>query len=169
MKTFLILLLWCSAGLCALRVEAAGPATGPAWIRDFAAGQRQARAERKELFVLLTGHGWCYNCELLDREVFQKPEFARHVSPDFVLVEIDFTYGESEQEKQRERVDRQLQKRFLSPGVPVVLLLDREGVPYAYAVDGYERGTGPQKILKQIDAARGHGRGATKSSPRLRN
>ena len=155
MKSFLLLLLWCSAGLCTLRVEAAGPAAGPAWIRDFAAGQRKARAEGKELFVLLTGHGWCYNCELLDREVFQKPEFVRHVSPDFVLVEIDFTYGESEQEKQRERVDRELQKRFLSPGVPVVLLLDREGVPYAYAVDGYDRGTGPQKILKQIDDARG--------------
>ncbi|HEX4073179.1 MAG TPA: thioredoxin family protein [Planctomycetaceae bacterium] len=154
MKQFLLLLLWFSAALCTLRVEAAGPAAGPPWIRDFAAGQRKARAEGKELFVLLTGHGWCYNCELLDREVFQKPEFVRHVSPDFVLIEIDFTYGESQQEKQRERVDRQLQKRFLAPGVPVVLLLDREGVPYAYAVDGYDRGTGPQKILKQIDAAR---------------
>ena len=91
------------------------------------------------------------------------------MSPDFVLVEVDFTYGESQQERQRERVDRQLQKRFLSPGVPVVLLLDREGVPYAYAVDGYERGTEPQKILKQIDAARAARAGATKSSPRLRN
>jgi thioredoxin-related protein len=154
MKKLLLLFLWCSVGLCALRVEAAGPDAGPAWIRDFAAGQRKASAEGKELFVLLTGHGWCYNCELLDREVFQKPEFARHVSPDFVLVEIDFTYGDSEQEKQRERVDRELQKRFLAPGVPVVLLLDRVGVPYAYAVDGYKRETGPQMILKQIDAAR---------------
>jgi thioredoxin-related protein len=154
MKKLLLLLLGCFAGLCALRVEAAAPATGPAWIRDFAAGQRKARAERKELFVLLTGHGWCHACELLDREVFQKPEFVQHVSPDFVLVELDFTYGESAQEKQRERVNRQLAKRFLASGVPVVLLLDREGVPYAYAVDGYESETGPQKILKQIDAAR---------------
>ena len=48
--------------------------------------------------MLLTGHGWCSSCELLDREVLQKPEFVREVSPNFVWVEFDFTFGDSEKE-----------------------------------------------------------------------
>ena len=110
-------------------------------------------AEGKDLFVLLTGHGWCSSCEFLDREVLQKPEFVREVSPNFVWVELDFTFGDSEK-KARERVLRELQKRFLAPGVPLVVLLDREGMPYAYAVDGYDAGTGPQRILARVKACR---------------
>jgi thioredoxin-related protein len=84
------------AALPAHAVVAAAPHSGPAWIRDFAEAQRRARAEGKDLFVLLTGHGWCYSCELLDRQVLQKPEFVREVSPNFVWVELDFTFGDSE-------------------------------------------------------------------------
>jgi tetratricopeptide (TPR) repeat protein len=142
------------AALPAHTIVAAAPDAGPNWIRDFAEGQRRARAEGKDLFVLLTGHGWCHTCGLLDREVLQKPEFIREVSPHFVWVELDFTFGDSEQEKARERAFRELQKRFLAPGVPLVVLLDRDGVPYAYAVDGYDAGTGPKRILARMQAAR---------------
>lgn len=135
-------------------LAAASPGAGPDWIRDFAHGQRKARAEGKDLLVVLTGHGWCYACQLLDREVFQEPEFVRAVSRNFVCVELDYTFGDSEKEQARERALRELQKRFLAPGVPLVILLDREGVPYAYAVDGYDRGTGPLRILARIGAAR---------------
>jgi tetratricopeptide (TPR) repeat protein len=142
------------AVLPAHAVVAAAPGAGPTWIRDFAEGQRRARAEGKDLFVVLTGHGWCSACQLLDREVFQIPEFVRKVSPNFVWVELDFTFGDSEKEKVRERAFRELQKRFLAPGVPLVVLLDREGVPYAYAADGYDAGTGPQRVLARVNAAR---------------
>jgi thioredoxin-related protein len=133
---------------------AATPNAGPAWIRDFAEAQRRARAEGKDLFVLLTGHGWCASCERLDREVLQKPEFVREVSPNFVWVELDFSFGDSEQEKARERTYRELQRRFLAPGVPLVVLLDREGVPYAYAVDGYDAGSGLKGLLARVKACR---------------
>ena len=44
-------------------------------------------------------------------------------------------------EKQRESVERELQKRYLAPGVPTVFLLDAEGVPYGI-ITGYEAGFG---------------------------
>ena len=69
-----------------LKLAAASPLHPGVAVKD-------ARLEGKDLFVVLTGHGWCYNCELLDREVFQKPEFVRKVSENFVCVELDFKFG----------------------------------------------------------------------------
>jgi thioredoxin-related protein len=129
------------------------PAAGPPWIRDYEQGLKKAREEQKDLFLLMTGHGWCGNCDILDREVFQKPDFVRETAKSFVFVELDFTFGDSDAEKQRERVYRDLQKRFLAPGVPVVFLLDGEGVPYG-VIDGYTAGFGVPKSLGLIADAR---------------
>ena len=142
------------ATLSAPGAIAAGENSGPAWIRDFAEAQRRARAEGKDLFVLLTGHGWCASCELLDRDVLRKPEFVRELSPHFVWVELDFKFGDSAQEQARERTYRELQKRFLAPGVPLAVLLDREGVPYAYAVDGYDAASGLKGLVARVKACR---------------
>ena len=128
-------------------------ALGPVWIRDVSEGQRRARAESKDLLVVFTGHGWCAACEDLDREVFQKAEFVREAAKPFVFVELDFTFGDSSQERQRERTYRELQKRFLAPAVPTVYLLDHAGVPYAIW-EGYKAGTGPQKVLALMQQAR---------------
>jgi tetratricopeptide (TPR) repeat protein len=129
------------------------PGAGPDWIRDYEHGLRKAREENKDLFLVLTGHGWCLNCELLDSEVFQQPEFVRVTAKSFVFVELDLTFGDSEKEKQRERVDQDVQKRYLAPGVPTVLLLDADGVPFGI-VTGYTAGRGVPKSLALIEEAR---------------
>jgi thioredoxin-related protein len=126
---------------------------GPKWIRDYERGLKKARDEKKDLFLVLTGHGWCGNCELLDREVFQQPEFVYKTAKSFVFVELDFNYGDSAAEKKRESVERDLQKRYLAPGVPTVFLLDADGVPYGI-VTGYEAGFGVPKYLALIQEAR---------------
>jgi Thioredoxin-like len=152
MKTWLatVVALFCLAGM---QKPVSAVAAGPHWVRDFNAGRQKAVAEKKDLMVVFTGHGWCANCELLDREVFQNRDFARTVEKSFVCVELDFTFGSSEQERKREQTDRELQNRYLAPTVPTVYLLDNEGVPYAI-LEGYQTGTGPQKVLARFDRAR---------------
>jgi thioredoxin-related protein/tetratricopeptide (TPR) repeat protein len=126
---------------------------GPKWIRDYEQGLKKAREEKRDLFLVMTGHGWCESCELLDAEVFQKPEFIYKTANSFVFVELDFNYGESAAEKKRESVERDLQKRYLAPAVPTVFLLDAEGVPYGI-ITGYEAGFGVPKYLALIQEAR---------------
>jgi tetratricopeptide (TPR) repeat protein len=129
------------------------PATGPKWIRDYELGLKKAREEKKDLFLVLTGHGWCANCELLDREVFRQSEFIHKTAKPFVFVELDFNYGDSAAEKKRESVERDLQKRYLAPGVPTVVLADADGVAYGIST-GYTTGFGVQKSLALIEEAR---------------
>ncbi len=70
-----------------------------------------------------------------------------------MFVELDFNFGSSTQEQQRESAYHDLQKRYLAPAVPTIYLLDQAGVPYA-VFEGYKTGTGPQKVLEQILQAR---------------
>jgi thioredoxin-related protein len=152
MKRCLVLILQLC---CFLAPQAAGVAGsgGPSWIRDFNAGQAAANREQKDLLVVFTGHGWCASCEILDREVFQNAVFVRAIGDAFVFVELDFNFGSSTQEEQRESAYHDLQKRYLAPAVPTIYLLDPAGVPYA-VFEGYKTGTGPQKVLEQIQQAR---------------
>lgn len=139
--------------LSVLRAEDVVRTPGPPWVRSFDEAQQKARAESKDLLLVFTGHGWCSSCDLLDREVFQEPKFVQEADRSFVFVELDFTFGESESEAQRERVYRDLQKRYLAPTVPTIVLVDREGAPYAF-FDGYKEGTGPREMLARLDQAR---------------
>jgi thioredoxin-related protein len=141
--------LLCVADMKGQGVVAAG---GPHWIRDFNLGRQKAVEEKKDLMVVFTGHGWCANCEILDREVFQNRDFVQAIEKLFVCVELDFKFGESAQERKREQIDRDLQNRYLAPAVPTVFLLDKEGVPYAI-FEGYKSGMGPQKMLALFDRA----------------
>ena len=127
-------------------------AEGPRWIRDVDQGRTQAQAEGKDLFILFTGHGWCAQCEVLDREVFQKDEFVDAAGADYVLVELEFNFGDSPEEKAREKKYREIQRRYLVKAFPTILLADPNGVPYAMII-GYEDGDGPAKTLAAIRAA----------------
>lgn len=123
------------------------------WLRNFEQAAGEAKAGEKDLFILFTGHGWCYACEVLDREVFQQPEFTQFAADDFVFVEFDFNFGDSEEEKRRKAAFMSLRSRYLAPAVPTVVLADTQGLPYAY-ITGYDNGTGLQEFLAKIASAR---------------
>src|SRR4051812_41918005 len=92
-----------------LNAQGGAQVTALPWIRDFKAGQRTASKQNKDLLVVFTGHGWCANCEILDRQVFRKSEFVQKAANSFVFVELDFTFGDSLEERQREETYRDLQ------------------------------------------------------------
>ena len=134
------------------------PAAEPApaklhWLRDIGAALKLAASTDRDVLINFTGHGWCFSCELLDREVFAKPEFAP-AAEDFVLVELDFPQGEpaTDAEAASLKKYRQWQSKYLTPGVPTVVLVDSAGLPFAYT--GYEAGITPASFLKQIDQFR---------------
>ena len=125
---------------------------GPPWVRDLDVAKAQARAAEKDLMIVFTGQGWCGNCVILDREVFQTSDFVSATSNDFIFVELDFTFGDSPEEKKRESYLRALQQKYLTPTVPTVVLADAEGVPFAIQAN-YATGTGPKKYLEAIRSA----------------
>jgi thioredoxin-related protein len=56
----------------------------PGWARDLDAAKKDARDSAKDLLIVFTGHGWCYHCDLMDREVFQQDRFLKQAGKRFV-------------------------------------------------------------------------------------
>lgn len=138
--------------LSMLRIDAFAAETVDRWIRDFDAAQKLAADNDQDLLIIFTGHGWCQPCEIFDRKVVQQPEFIAGVAADFVCVEFDMNFGETEAEQEREKLFRSLQKKYLAEGVPTLLLADAAGQPYC-AMVGPDPAEGPQPIVEKIRAA----------------
>jgi thioredoxin-related protein len=139
--------------LLSLSVSRASAADAPAWLRDLDAGKAGARAAGKDLFLLFTGVGWCEPCMMLDREVLKQPAFLDQVRKTYALVELDFTFGDTPAEKEREARFKALQKEYRVNGFPTLVLADAGGTPYAVAT-GYEPKSGVAAMLSQIARAR---------------
>ena len=124
------------------------------WIPRIDLGQRIAAEEKKDLLIVFTGEGWCHYCTLLKREVFQLPAFAS-AKEDFVLVEVSILKADEdplpEEVKQLQDQYAKWKKEYLILGVPVVVLADASGRPFAYA--GYEKGITPESFLAEARKA----------------
>jgi thioredoxin-related protein len=134
------------------RTDASAADAPHRWIRDFDAAQKLAADNDQDLLIIFTGHGWCQPCEIFDRKVVQRPEFIDGVAADFICVEFDMNFGETEAEQEREKLFRSLQKKYLAEGVPTLLLVDAAGQPYCVIV-GPDPSGGPQPIVEKIRAA----------------
>ena len=62
-------------------------AAQPEWLRSLEEGQKAAQASEKNVLIVFTGHGWCVQCEILDREVFQQAEFVDATRGEFIFIE----------------------------------------------------------------------------------
>jgi thioredoxin-related protein len=145
-------------GVCVLfaipldRGSAQDKAAKPAWIRDLDAGKKEARDSAKDLLIVFTGRGWCVHCDHLDREVLQQAAFLEMAKRDYVLVELDFTFKDTPEDKARETRLRKLQEKYLIRAFPTVVLADADGVPYAIR-SGYAKGTGVTASLLMMRLA----------------
>ncbi len=123
------------------------------WLRELDAAKNEAKSSHKDILIVFTGKGWCYPCKLLESEVLTQPAFESRVRGDYVLVELDFTFGDTKEEKARELRLRNIQEKYLAPSVPTVVLADADGVPYAIGT-GYSQGIGVTPSLVMIKLAR---------------
>jgi len=124
----------------------------PAWIHDLDVAKKEATRSKKDLLIVFTGRGWCLHCEDLDREVLRQNAFLEQAKRDFVLVELDFTFGESPEDKARETRYRKVQENYLVRAFPTVILADMDALPYAIQ-SGYTKGTGVTISLAMIRLA----------------
>jgi thioredoxin-related protein len=144
-------LFWLAISLLVL-LHSCAPAAQPPWIRDLDAGKKAAQSSGKDLMIVFTGHGWCLNCDILDKEVFQQALYIEQASKTHEFVELDLVFGETPEAKSRERRYRELQSKYLIRGVPTVVLADADGRPYAY-MTGHAPGNGPVTALAMMRLA----------------
>ncbi len=125
-------------------------AGGEGWLTDFAAAQKQAAAEKKQLLLEFTGSDWCMPCQMMKKEVFSTKEFLDAVKDKFVLVELDFPKDESKITPATKKQNNELQVKYGVQGYPSVMLCGADGTPFAVK-SGYEQG-GPAKFLEALAA-----------------
>jgi len=126
------------------------------WMDDFDEAVKIAKAEKKDLLVDFTGSDWCGWCIRLHDEVFSHEEFDAGVTPQFVLVSLDFPSGEEAKAKvPNPKRNQELQSKYGIRGFPTVLLMNSDGIVYAQT--GYQEG-GAEAYVKHIDELRTTGR-----------
>ena len=117
------------------------------WMTDFAAAQKKAKAEKKDLLLDFTGSDWCGWCIKLDSEVFSHDEFKTAATKDFVLVKIDLPQNRAQMSKELIEQNEGLAFRFGISQFPTILMLDADS--HVYDVLGYQKG-GPAAFNESL-------------------
>jgi thioredoxin-related protein len=139
------------AGLVLLMVAVMSPAQAEGlWTEDFAAAQKLAEKEGKDLLVDFTGSDWCHWCIKLKEEVFNQQGFKDAAPKNFILVELDYPRAKKQDEKIKQQ-NEELREKYEIQGYPAVLLMNAKGEVYART--GYQAG-GPEKYLTHINGLR---------------
>jgi thioredoxin-related protein len=118
------------------------------WTTDYAAAVQQAKAENKKILLNFTGSDWCVNCDILDKEVFSTPAFARYARSHYVLVFLDFPA----QLKLPDNVVKQnseLEDKYKVINTPTIVLLDANEKQVGFE-EGYNR-KGMDVFLMRLD------------------
>mgnify|MGYP001608926016 CR=1 FL=1 len=82
-----------------------------------------SKKTKKPLMLFFTGSDWCGWCIRLQKEVFQKPEFATWANKNVVLVELDFPRMKP-LTPELQTQNNQLQQFFQVQGYPTVWLVN---------------------------------------------
>lgn len=134
----------------------AGPATGgtsgpsgfPNWPQNFEVAQKQALASKRDIFLVFAGSDWSPQTQVMAAAIFAQPRFRSFVEQRFVPLVVDLPRTEAGY-NQLENVNqnRMLGRQFGVRSVPVVLLMDAGGTPYA--ADGFF-GDSLEKYIQHI-------------------
>lgn len=94
-----------------------------------------AREQGRDIMLEFTGKEWCPPCIHLRTKILETAEFEKAVGDKYVLVEVVFPRLPSAvaamPESQRNANEKLLVYHRIETGLPTVLLLDAEGLPYA--------------------------------------
>jgi thioredoxin-related protein len=128
-------------------VPADANAASTGWLTDFAAAQKKAATEGKDLLINFSGSDWCVWCKRLDEEVFSQKLFLNEAQSKFVFVLLDFPHNTSGQSEALQAQNQRLIDQYGVSGFPTVILADATGKPYAQT--SYEEG-GPLAYLEHL-------------------
>jgi thiol:disulfide interchange protein len=96
------------------------------WRTDYE--QAIKDAERTGRFIVLnfTGSDWCAWCKIMDKQIFQQPDFEKFVTEYAIPVEIDFPRRLEQSPKVKAR-NAELKTKHKVRGFPTVVLLHANG------------------------------------------
>lgn len=116
------------------------------WTTDYAAALRQAKAEKKKVFLFFTGSDWCGWCKKLDREILGTSDFKGYAGSNLVLVKLDFPRGVP-QSAQLKAANQKLAQQYGIEGFPTIIVLNSEGENVGQL--GYMDG-GPKQFIAAL-------------------
>ena len=116
-----------------------GALAGCAWALPQApnvdAAKPVAKEQGRDIMLEFTGKEWCPPCIHLRTKIMETAEFEKAVGDKYVLVEVVFPRLPSAvaaiPKEQRNANEQLLVHHRIETGLPTVLLLDPEGLPYA--------------------------------------
>lgn len=107
------------------------PSSAPAiaagqWTTDYSAALRQAKAEKKKVFLFFTGSDWCGWCMKFDKEILSTSDFKTYAGSSLLLVKLDFPRS-TPQSAQLKAANQKLAQQYGIQGFPTVIVLNSEG------------------------------------------
>ncbi len=117
-----------------------------------------AQAENRAILLDLTGKDWCPGCVYLKGKILDTEVMDKAMGDKYILVEIDYPRDPKKIAAipEEERVAREnIIKTFKVRGLPCVIYMDAEGLPYA-VVSEYTRTPEEyiEKIMKKAEEVR---------------
>lgn len=98
------------------------------WGTSFAEARVEAAEAEKLILLWFTGSDWCKYCVMLEKEVFQTPEFAAWYGDKIVPVVVDFPRQSTlapELERQNEMLKERYSRNITS--YPTALFVNSQG------------------------------------------
>lgn len=138
MRTLFLLLT--GAGLLFNPLEANLP-----WSANESEVMDKARQSSLPVVVFFTGTGWCTWCVKLEREVLDKPEFAKKIEGKVLLLKADFP--NSSEASINASPYKKLMDKYGVEGFPTLVVINSKGEKMFEM--GYEPG-GPEKYADKL-------------------
>lgn len=120
------------------------------WNPDFAAAQKQAQEQKKDLLIEFTGSDWCPPCIKLWKETFSQESFQKAMSEKYVLVVFD-TPRKTPLAPDLKAQSDAAHERYAVNKWPTVFLASADGKPYA-RTDDYGAVSGIDGWTKLIES-----------------
>jgi len=116
------------------------------WTTDYSAAMRQARTDKKKVFLFFTGSDWCGWCKRLDAEVLSTGDFKAYAREQLILVKLDFPRSTPQSTQVKAR-NQKLSEQYQVDGYPTIVVLDSNGS--AVGRLGYQPG-GPRPFISEL-------------------
>ncbi|MDB6028251.1 MAG: trxA [Verrucomicrobiales bacterium] len=97
------------------------------WLYNFEDAQAQAKKEGKHVLIYFTGSDWSQICINYKRDVLTGLDFTKYARRNLILVEADFP-NKGAQSPALRKSNEALKEKFHVSGLPVIVVLNKEGV-----------------------------------------
>lgn len=119
-----------------------------AWLKNLDAAKKQAKEEKKDIYLIFTSLKFSGACVQLEKRVLAQEEFQKAVAEKFVLVHLDVPLQQTPGMISPLAANRIVARQFGVEGYPTAFFLDSQGRSYA-TESGLLMG-GPDEYAKRM-------------------